>query len=358
MIIYRLRIICILIILTENLLFAPAQGLPKIPDEKCMVCHGKSDFKIKMVNGFDKQLSVNDSLLKLSSAHGNISCNDCHIDITELTPDGHKADVKQVQCTRCHFDSNFVNATDTKKVNAFNENVHSKARLTGNREIPNCQSCHGSHDIQKRSSLSILELKRKIGQMCGKCHFEVFAVYSASIHGKALFEKNIYDVPSCTDCHGEHMIRKSDNINSSTYKTNIYKTCGTCHADEKIVGKYGVSVDKYQTYENSFHGIYGNLGDKSVANCASCHGAHDIKSQNDPTSSINPNNLVRTCGRCHPDANINYVKGKMHVNENSQQAGFSYYINSIFKWLIAATFMLLVLHVIMSQYRRLRKKRI
>lgn len=234
--------------------------------------------------------------------------------------------------------------------------MHQQERLKGNMKAPICQNCHGTHDIQKRKSLSSLELKKKITHMCGQCHLDIYTVYSTSIHGVALFEKGNTDVPVCTDCHGEHKIRKPEDPASSVYKTAIYSTCGGCHASEKIVAKYGIKSDKFQTYESSYHGIAVQFGEKTVANCASCHGIHDIKPQSDPSSSIHPNNIVKTCGKCHPDANVNYTKGKIHINAHSKEAGSIYYISNIFKWLTIITLSLLAIHVILDLLRKLRHK--
>jgi cytochrome b subunit of formate dehydrogenase len=41
-------------------------------------------------------------------------------------------------------------------------------------------------------------------------------------------------------------------------------------------------------------------GNLTAANCASCHGVHDILPARDARSTINTNNLPQTCGKCHP----------------------------------------------------------
>jgi Doubled CXXCH motif (Paired_CXXCH_1) len=327
----------------------------QILNQKCLICHGKRDFSVKKEDGSIKSLFVNDSLLK-ESPHNNIACYDCHNDIVEITALGHKKDVKQVQCTHCHFENNPVGAPETEKYREFQESVHQQERLKGNTNTPICQTCHGTHDIVKRKSLSTLELKKKITKTCGKCHLDIYTAYSTSIHGQALFEKGSADVPACTDCHGEHTIKKADDPLSSVYKTKIYNTCGNCHASEKIVEKYGINADRFKTYETSYHGIAGQFGEKTVANCASCHGVHDIKQQNDPSSSINPNNIVKTCGKCHPDANVNYAKGRIHINPHSEESGSIFYISSIFKWLTLITITLLAIHVMLDLFRKIRHK--
>ena len=77
-------------------------------------------------------------------------------------------------------------------------------------------------------------------------------------------------------------------------------TCGRCHGDERLVQKYNLPKDKVPAFEDSFHGLAGRAGSQSVANCASCHGVHNILPSSDPRSTVHPANLAKTCGACHP----------------------------------------------------------
>jgi cytochrome b subunit of formate dehydrogenase len=56
----------------------------------------------------------------------------------------------------------------------------------------------------------------------------------------------------------------------------------------------------FVTYIQSFHGLALQGGNLAAANCASCHGVHDILPASNPLSTINPKNLPQTCGKCHP----------------------------------------------------------
>ena len=56
------------------------------------------------------------------------------------------------------------------------------------------------------------------------------------------------------------------------------------------------------------------LGAQTVANCASCHGVHNILPSSDPRSTINRANLIKTCGQCHPGVGEKFVIGKVHVD--------------------------------------------
>jgi predicted CXXCH cytochrome family protein len=325
-------------------------------DQKCLTCHGKKDMKVQLEDGSYRALFVNTESLLLSP-HKDKSCQDCHADIVEITALGHKKNVKKVQCTRCHFENNPVGAPETEKYREFQESVHQQEFLKGNTKAPMCQNCHGSHDIKSRNSISKLELKKKITKVCGQCHLDIYTAYKTSIHGSALFDKGVEDVPACYDCHGEHKIRKIDDPSSTVYKTQIYTTCGSCHASANIVEKYGIKADKFMTFESSYHGIANQFGEKKAANCASCHGIHDIKPQSDPTSSIHPDNIVKTCGKCHPDANANYTKGHIHINSHSSESGSIFYISNFFKWITILTLTFLAIHVILDLVRKLKHRK-
>lgn len=345
----------IYVIVITGVLLLSGKGFSQMQNQKCLICHGKPDFGAKRDDGSFVKLYVNEAVLS-NSPHVKISCYDCHNDIVEITALGHQKNVAKVQCTRCHYENNPVGAPETEKYREFQESVHQQELSKGNPNAPRCQTCHGSHNIKAAKSQDSLQLKQNNTKICGSCHIDIYTTYSTSVHGVALLKKSSTDVPGCTDCHGEHKIRKHDDPESSVFKTAIYGTCGNCHASEKIVEKYGIKSDKFETYEESYHGIAVQFGEKTVANCASCHGVHDIKPQDDPTSSINENNIVQTCGKCHPDANANYAKGRIHINPQSEESGSIFYISSTFKWLTIITLSLLAIHVGLDLFRKIKHK--
>jgi hypothetical protein len=89
-------------------------------------------------------------------------------------------------------------------------------------------------------------------------------------------------------------------------------TCPQCHAAERIAKEFGIPKLYVKSYYDSFHGLSYRGGDTYSANCASCHGVHEILPSSDPRSMINKANLQKTCGACHPGASENFAKGKIH----------------------------------------------
>jgi hypothetical protein len=121
--------------------------------------------------------------------------------------------------------------------------------------------------------------------------------------------------PVCTDCHGEHSIRAAQDPESRVSVANVSQTCASCHEAQGISERYGIPSDRLETYADSFHGLAVRGGSKVAANCASCHGVHDIRPSSDPKSAISKENLPATCGKCHPRAGARFAEGRVHVEK-------------------------------------------
>jgi cytochrome b subunit of formate dehydrogenase len=139
----------------------------------------------------------------------------------------------------------------------------------------------------------------------------VLSVYRMSIHGQAAAQ-GIKEAPVCTSCHGEHTIRPMADRSSLVWRGAVTKTCSGCHAQERLARKFGLPLDRLASYRDTYHGLASQRGDVRVANCASCHGFHDVLPSSDPRSSIHRANLAGTCGRCHPGAGSRLAKGWIH----------------------------------------------
>jgi DnaJ-class molecular chaperone len=325
-------------------------------NQKCLICHAKPDFSILKEDGQKKYLYVDISELE-KSIHKDKRCQDCHVDIVEISATGHKKNVQPVNCTRCHFEGNPVGAPQTTKYFQYQLSVHGQASASGDLKAPKCQDCHGIHGIQSHKSNLSKVYKFNIAKVCGKCHLKEYTEFATSVHGKALEKENVSDVPTCTDCHGEHDIKKISDSSSTVFKTKLSNTCSKCHSSTLIMQKYGIRTEQVNTYKESYHGIATEFGEKKAANCASCHGVHDIKPENDPVSYIYPANIPKTCGKCHPDANANYAKGKIHLNSKSPDSGPIYYINIFFKYLTIFTLCALFLHIVLDLSRKIRGRK-
>jgi len=328
-----------------------------IDNADCFVCH--SDISLTKTNAAGKAVSlfVDEDKFK-ASIHGKNLCTSCHTDITDLP---HAETHKPVSCSQCHrIEADIYlksdhgqaiskgvteaascqdchgkahelldnrnpaspvnrahipetcgrchgNVAEMEKFNlrqravvvSYDKSVHGLAHSNGVVNAAVCSDCHGTHDLHRSTNPESKLYWQTIPATCGKCHDNVRQTYSRSIHGTAVAQ-GVRDAPVCTDCHGEHTIQAVKLATSRVSPANIPETCGQCHAAQRIVTQYQLPPNVFTTYIQSFHGLALQGGNLTAANCASCHGVHDILPAKDARSTINTNNLPQTCGKCHP----------------------------------------------------------
>jgi cytochrome b subunit of formate dehydrogenase len=329
-----------------------------IENSDCFVCH--SDQTLTMTNAAGKPVSLFIDEEKFSrSIHGKNLCTSCHTDVTDIP---HAEHLKPVSCGQCHrvetqiylnsdhgqavhkgvteaascqdchgnphdllnyrnpaspvYRTNIPetcgrchgNTAEMEKFHlrqrspivSYEKSVHGIALLEKKElNAAVCTDCHGSHDLHKSTNPQSKLYWQNVPNTCGKCHENVEHTYLRSVHGKAV-KAGVRDAPVCTDCHGEHTIQAVKLATSRVSPANIPETCGQCHAAQRIVTQYRLPPNVFTTYIQSFHGLALQGGNLTAANCASCHGVHDILPASDPLSTINPKNLPQTCGKCHP----------------------------------------------------------
>jgi cytochrome b subunit of formate dehydrogenase len=295
---------------------------------------------------------------------GAPNCLQCHKNpIAKIHSPEDSVKVKIAQeklCLSCHEDNPEVRSRTAPTagfITLYEKSVHGSALNSGNPKAANCVDCHGSHDILKSIRENSPTFKQNISKTCGKCHGEIAKVYNGSIHGTALAKGNM-DAPVCTDCHGEHNILKHDNPESPVAFQNLSKeVCSPCHSSLKLSNKYGIATDRFKTFSDSYHGLAIEGGSVEVANCASCHGTHNIKPSSDPTSSINKKNLAKTCGGCHKGANENFSIGKVHITRQEKSEPIIYTIATMYIILIFVTIGGMFLHNVLDFYRKSKIKK-
>ena len=312
-------------------------GLASVPageDTSCVSCHGthaitpenSPDFAFTRARQAEScgrcHLSERDQFL--ASAHGRAAdapdCLACHRkEVVNLGPKAPAAALKLAQaalCESCHVGKPSVTGQalrGTRFVSSFEQSVHGAALRRGNARSANCVDCHGAHEMNPAMTSSARMSKSRVAGTCARCHASVAAEFASSVHAKAL-AKGSADAPTCTDCHGEHDIRAHTDPTSPVFAGNIARqVCARCHASLRLTREYGLTTSQFQTFSDSYHGLAQRGGSVEVANCASCHSAHAIKSAQDPTSTVYKGNLAVTCGQCHPGANTRFTVGLVHV---------------------------------------------
>jgi cytochrome b subunit of formate dehydrogenase len=364
-------ILLLLVVLGGGAAAATKKAVPKPSNDDCLACHSDSTLN-KEVNGKRVSLYVDPEAFKNSIHGGMFACVDCH---TDLKNSPHESTPAKVQCSTCHSDEQaaydhsyharaiqngdsqaatcidchgspheLLPASDPKsRVNhaniaktcgtchgqkfvmeasghsaqpyiSYQESVHGKAVAAGSEKAAVCTDCHGSHEILSASDPKSSIFKFNVPATCAKCHGPVQQEFAQSIHGQAIARGN-GQAPVCTDCHGIHSIKAHTDPNSSVSAQNLaLTTCGRCHESVRLSQEFGVEGRRETTYLESYHGLASELGSPVVANCASCHGVHNILPSSDPRSTINRANLIKTCGQCHPGVSEKFVAAKVHVD--------------------------------------------
>lgn len=320
--------------------------------QNCTICHGKQSYKrVVRDTGEVVDMFVDEKVLA-ESAHHNRTCANCHADITTVPHEDYKP--KPVDCTRCHYLGNPIGAPQSETYQAYEESAHGQALAQGKEKAPRCQDCHGAHDVRHVRALDSRVSHSRVADTCAPCHQKAFLDFRNSVHGTSLYENQNPDAPSCTSCHGEHNIFAPEDPRSAVHPTRVADDCARCHEAMEIVGKYGVPTDQIETYRRSFHGIAVRFGSKYAANCASCHGHHDVLPSSDPRSKVNKQNIPGTCGQadCHEGAGTNFAIGKVHVNPEDQEAGLVYYVSTFFRYFTLAVILGLIVHIALDLVRR------
>jgi len=282
---------------------------------------------------------------------GKPACQTCHGTVHTLTGRDDPASAIHpgkiaATCAQCHASEKIAHQAGVHLIQplaAYQASVHARAVAAG-KKAATCSSCHGSHDIQPAANPASRVNHQKIPETCGACHAEIAKLFAASVHGKAA-ARGLREAPVCTDCHGEHRILAPQDDGSPVSATNLPKmTCGRCHGDVRITEKFGLSAAAVSSFQDSYHGLAGRGGSQTVANCASCHGVHDILPSSDPRSHVNKANLAKTCGACHPGAGTSFAIGQVHVVATPGKNAAVYWIRRLYLWIIWLTIGGMVLH--------------
>jgi predicted CXXCH cytochrome family protein len=379
-------------------------------NEDCMVCHEDPDLKTD-----DQESLFLDYEKFVSSIHGEagIFCTDCHTDLRDIEDFPHLEKLESVACRMCHekaaeefkksihsqaepeedccavsckdchgkhdikgkedYDSRVfplnlprtcerchLEKVKTERgsefIKQYEKSIHFEGLVkAGLATSSNCSNCHGAHDVRHVHDPDSRVSRKNIIQTCGKCHVGIERDYLEGVHGID-YEKSLKDVPVCTDCHSEHDITSHQNLSSRVYATKIAEVCSRCHDDETLSRQYGFITARLKTYANSFHGTASRFGEARVANCASCHGFHDIRPSADPKSMIHQDNLPETCGNCHPGAGKNFAKGKIHVVSEKASNKWAHFVKTFYIIMIAGIVFVFLIFISADIFHRVIRR--
>jgi len=285
---------------------------------------------------------------------GGAQCRNCHGDVHQILPSSdpqsrtYHTNIPQT-CGSCHGQKFVMEKAglSTQMFASYQESVHGRAVARGSMKAAVCTDCHDSHAVYTPNNPQSAIFKFNVPRTCGKCHANIAAQYSQSVHGKALTRGN-WNSPVCTDCHGIHAIKAHGDPTSSVAAGQVaMTTCARCHDGVRLTQEFGVPGGRVSSYRSSYHGLARRLGSHVAANCASCHGVHDILPSSDPRAATNHANLQQTCGKCHKGASAKFALGRIHLAQGEMvdtQSMAVTIIRKIYLLLIFGTIGFMIVH--------------
>ncbi len=327
----------------------------------CMECHGVQDQTAEIAG---RKTSIFVDIEKFNATiHQDLSCIDCHSDISEFphTEKLEKVDCSECHdeviedlavsvhpsnseeapgcsdchghahnilssddpdsianhknnltiCSKCHDNNDMQNETNIpdSAVKTYSNTVHGKANLLNEEsKAASCVDCHGYHKILHSENPESLVHPSMVEKTCAKCHQEISEIYEKSVHGKTV-KKGLDDAATCTSCHGEHNILSTDDTASKLSHKRVSYLCGKCHFDLTIMDKYGLSSASQETlFKGSVHAEEVVKGNPDAPTCINCHGYHDTLALSDPASPSNFMHVPETCGQCHKTEKEQYLQ--------------------------------------------------
>ena len=204
------------------------------------------------------------------------------------------AAIESADCLACHSDKSLTQSNAAgRNISLFVDAAAFKTSVHGSLT---CADCHDDLTAGHPDDI------RALAVSCAACHETAADDITASVHKSVI---------ACADCHSAHDTKPAT---KNAHDAASVETCSRCHASERINTRYNLPGDRVETFFDSYHGLASKYGSTVAANCASCHGYHKILPSSDARSTIHKNNLVATCGKCHPGASEKFAEGKIHAS--------------------------------------------
>ena len=353
----------------------PASAHAALGEQACASCHGNVHelaSAAKLAPAKCAECHHQEVVEFAASAHGRavkvgdpdaptcVSCHGAVHGIRSAADSGSLVAKRQMAatCAKCHSNINFLARHKmplAHPVEQYVNSVHGQAVAQG-KNAAACSDCHGAHNIlPARESASKVNHWR-VAETCAACHAEIARTYLQSVHGEAM-KAGMRDAPVCTDCHGEHLILPPKNPESPVSIANVSaETCGRCHGDARLALRHDLPADRVPSYADSYHGLSVREGSLRAANCASCHGVHNIFRSTDARSTVNAANLPTTCGKCHQGVNAALAIGPVHIRTSTGRAHpVVLWIRGIYWVLIPLTLAFMVLHNVLDLLAKMRR---
>ncbi len=330
----------------------------------CLLCHGKKD-AVMQRDGRTISLYVDEAEYN-TSTHARVACAQCHAEVRESLGRACATIKNKVDCAACH----------AGEVQVYKESVHGRLAAKDDHDAPVCLDCHDRHATKSRNWPGSPTFPRNVPDLCARCHRagekaakrihggtgDIVKSYQTSIHGVGLLESGLVVTATCADCHTAHGELPADDPNSTVSRGKLIDTCGKCH--QGIVEVFKASIhgpgkakngkrlpvcedchtshdiartdtadfrqlmmarcgecheSEAETFFETYHGKVSQLGRAGAAKCYDCHGTHDIRPTDDPRSRLSRENVVDTCGKCHPGSHRRFAGYLTHATHHDKE---------------------------------------
>ena len=136
--------------------------------------------------------------------------------------------------------------------------VFAVCSYAGYAEAQDCLDCHGSKNAADMEARLVVDEE----------------AWTESVHQEAGLQ--------CVGCH--------EGKDEFPHEGGLPMACGSCHEDAGKEVARSVHAGKNGKHTATDHIV-----------CGACHGIHDVRSADDPTSKTYIRNITQTCGKCHAD---------------------------------------------------------
>ena len=377
--------------------------LQRVAKEECLRCHSDRDLAVER-DGQTVSLYV-DEVAHGTSAHGGVTCAQCHSQVSTALARPCAAITTPVDCSVCHADVSLE----------YRDSTHGTLAAAGDADAPTCLSCHAPCATQGHEVSTSPTFARNVPELCGQCHAagkvaavrtpdgpqDVVESYLHSIHGRGLIQAGLVVSATCANCHTPHHELPADSTGSSVHPRNLAGTCGTCHKGIEETFKTSVhwpgngtaeverlptceschsshEISRHDavgfrtrmmeqcgncheseagTYFETVHGKVSRLGDEGAAKCYDCHGTHNILAPERPRSTLSHDNVIGTCASCHPGAQRQFAGYLTHATHHDpDKYPYLYYAWVSMTTLLVGTLSVFLLHTLLWLFRLWRTR--
>ena len=339
----------------------------KLERVDCGICHEDADEKFLA--------GIHGRALKRGAPYAP-TCNECHGEHYILPPSNVRSRTYKmnipVLCGKCHREgapvARVYNIPERDILSNYSQSIHGEGLFKqGLIVTATCNNCHGNHLVLPHTNSQSTVSARNIAKTCTQCHARIEEVHVKIIKGE-LWEQEPGAIPSCTDCHQPHTIRKTglvlrtsdreclkchekedahkivdgQQISMTVLKEDIQNSahrnipCVKCHTDIdpkrprpcETAGRVDCSNCHAQIAENYFDSGHGEAyvqRNPDAPYCTSCHGKHTVLSHLDERDKTYRANIPQLCGDCHgklaKPATLKLSRGNVLVNYSSSVHG-------------------------------------